>query len=357
MIATGGIVPHFIISNYLRHTIHMQIIATIWKKPYYFDRNQAMIDAGVDAFRVKCSHWGAQDVSNALIQAREQINSSGKNIKLLADLPEAKLRLGEFPQNTFGINEGQEFRFLHGHQTSDPLAYIPFQTQNLANYLQEGDVFYLQDGQMSFEVTTIHSSNEFIARACNDGQIVQCTGMAVPRAMDQLDHIVPFIDEILQLLPQSRPDLVAFSFIKSSEMLETLISKLNKVLTPGWNPQIISKIESGQGIDNLDSILDLSNGIMVARGDLALSMPFEYIGLAQKQIIAKTRAKNKYSIVATGALTSMLTQNIPQRSDILDITNSCLDGASAIMLCNETAHNEHPERAVKAAKKIINAVE
>ncbi len=335
----------------------MQVIATIWKDPYYFDRNQAMIEAGVDAFRIKCSHWGADKISEALVKAREQINQSGRNVMLLADLPEAKLRLGKFPQNKIETHAGQEFRFLHGPESSDPHAYIPFQTENLADHLRVGEQFYIQDGQMSFEVTAIHSPNEFIAKTCHAGEIVQKTGMAIPRALDRLDHVVPLIDDIIEHLPKSRPDLVAFSFVKSRAMLEQLLSKLEKHTTPDWNPRVIAKIESKEGVENIDEILELVHGIMVARGDMALTMPYEYVGLIQKKLVAKSRAKGKYSIVATGALTSMLSQNIPQRSDILDVTNAALDGASAIMLCNETAHSEHPERSVTAVKRIIRAVE
>ncbi|MBT3230728.1 hypothetical protein HN358_03020 [Candidatus Uhrbacteria bacterium] len=335
----------------------MQIIATIWKDPYYFDRNQAMIEAGVDVLRIKCSHWGADKISEALVKAREQIDQCDRDVQLLADLPEAKLRLGKFPQNKIEVAEGEEFRFLHGPETIDPQAYLTFQTENLADYLRVGEQFYIQDGQMSFEVVAIHSSNEFIAKTCHSGTIVQCTGMTIPRALDQLDHVVPMIDEILEKLPQSKPDMIAFSFVNSSAMLEQLLSKLDRHTTPDWNPRVIAKIESQEGVDNIDEILDLAHGIMVARGDLALTVPYEYLGLIQKQLVARARSKGKYSIVATGALTSMLTQNIPQRSDILDVTNAALDGASAIMLCNETAHSENPERVIKAAKRIINAVD
>ena len=336
---------------------NMQIIATIWKDPYYFDRNQAMINAGVDTLRIKCSHWGAEQISEALIKARHQIDQSNQDVKLLADLPEAKLRLGAFPQNKITVSANQEFRFLHGPESSDPLAYLTFQKENLADYLRVGERFYIQDGQMSFEVTAIHSSNEFIAKTCHAGEIVQTTGMTIPRALDALDHVVPMIDEIIKLLPRSKPDLVAFSFVKSRAMLERLLAKLNQHTTPDWNPCVIAKIESQEGIENIDEILELAHGIMVARGDLALTVSYEYLGLIQKQLIAKARSRGKFSVIATGALTSMLTQNIPQRSDILDITNAALDGASAIMLCNETAHNEHPERAVMAAKRIIKAVD
>jgi len=168
---------------------------------------------------------------------------------------------------------------------------------------------------------------------------------------------VPEIDEILAELPKSKPDMVAFSFVKSRQMLETLIAKLERQLTPDWRPLVIAKIESQEGVDNIDEILNICHGIMVARGDLALSVPFEKLGLIQKKLVAKARARYKYSIVATDMLGSLLDNYIPARSDILDVTNACLDGASAIMLCPETAHSETPERAIQVARAIIGEVE
>jgi Pyruvate kinase len=239
----------------------------------------------------------------------------------------------------------------------DPEAYIPFKHQELGELIRVSDQFYVNDGKLMFEVTAVHSPQEFIAKTLNTGDLYQRSSVALPRIMDQLNHLVPEIDDMLAILPQSKPDIVAFSFVKSRQMLEILISKLEKYLTPDWHPMIIAKIESQEGIDNIDEILDVCHGIMVARGDMAVTVPFEKLGLIQKKLVAKARARHKYSIVATGMLGSLLNNYVPARSDILDCTNACLDGASAIMLCPETAHSDTPERAVTVARDIIKAVE
>ena len=335
----------------------MDIIATIWKKPYFADRNQRMIDAGADVFRVKCGHIPIKEISECLQFARQHISQQSRPVRLLADLPEAKIRIGEFPQETAQLTGGEEYRFLHGPLSGDPEAYIPVKTAGLGRLLREGDVFTLCDGSLSFCVTTVHGENEFIARAKNTNTLIQRTSLVAPRIMDQLNHIVPEIDEILAELPKSKPDMVAFSFVKSQDMMLTLANKLLSVTTANWRPMMIAKIESQEGVDNIDEILEVCHGIMVARGDLALNVPYEELGLIQKRLVAKARQAGKYVIVSTRMLSSMLTNHVPQRSDILDVTNTCLDGASAILLCPETAHSEHPERAVEAARKIITAVE
>jgi len=316
-----------------------------------------MIDAGVDVFRVDCGDSSTTEISQALQSTRRHINESGKKVRLLADLPETKIRLGEFPQKRVQVHPEKEFRFLFGPMSSDPEAYIPFKFEGLGGKLKVGDLFYTGDGILQFEVTTIHSANEFIARVKNAGDLIRHTSVTIPRLTDMLDHIVPEIDEILAELPKSKPDMVAFSFVKSRQMLETLIAKLERQLTPDWRPLVIAKIESQEGVDNIDEILNICHGIMVARGDLALSVPFEKLGLIQKKLVAKARARYKYSIVATDMLGSLLDNYIPARSDILDVTNACLDGASAIMLCPETAHSETPERAIQVARAIIGEVE
>ncbi|MDD5040241.1 MAG: pyruvate kinase [Patescibacteria group bacterium] len=335
----------------------MDIIATIWKEPYYHDRNQRMIDAGVDCFRLKCSHWGVDKIANSLLQARMHIDASGRPIKLLADMPEAKIRLGDIPGKRVNVTAGESFTFKTAESTSDVHEFVPLQLQNLDKHFKAGDVFYTGDGQLSLRVIEVQGSDRLVAVTQNDGRFILKTGVTIPGISDGLNHITPALDGILALLPESQPDYVAFSFINSRSMLETLNQKLARYTTRKWQPKIIAKIESRKGVENIDEIVDFADGIMVARGDLALTMPFAELGVTQKYLVRKAREAGKYVIVATQVLFSLLDNYIPNRSDILDVTNTCLDGASAIMLCAETAHNEHPERAVSVARDIIRAVE
>ncbi|MBU2229543.1 pyruvate kinase [Patescibacteria group bacterium] len=335
----------------------MDIIATIWKAPYYYDRNQRMIDAGVNYFRIKCSHISADEIIHSLQAARKQIRQSKKEVQLLADLPEAKIRLGEFPQEKIDLKKDGQYVFKKELNSPNPLEFIPIKYENIGSHLIVGDEFYVGDGQLSFEVVEISNVNEFVARANNSGKLIFRSSITIPKMMDEINHITPFLDEIIPRLPEVQPEMVAFSFVSSKEMLEELISKLSKYTSPTWQPKIIAKIESRAGVENIDEILEMVDGIMVARGDLALTMPYAELGLTQKKLVSKARNAEKYVIVATQALQSLLDNFLPMRSDILDITNMCLDGASAVMLCAETAHSEHPERAVEVAKEIISAVE
>ncbi len=335
----------------------MDVIATVYKKPYYYDRNQKMIGAGVDVFRIKCSHWRAEEIAETLKTCRDHITASGRPIKLLADLPEAKIRIGHFPESKIVVPKDKEFSFRLADHSPTPEQFIPHTFPGLGAKLAVHDTFYIRDGMLGMIVTHIADEHAFSARTLNSSQLVESSSVTIPKLADQLDHVTAFIDEIIATLPESRPDIVAFSFVSSRRMLERLIAKLIPHTTAGWRPMIIAKIESSGGVDNIDEILELADGIMVARGDLALNVPFEKLGLIQKMLVAKARRAGKYCIVSTGMLQSLLDNYLPMRSDILDVTNACLDGASAIMLCPETAHSETPERAVSVAKKIIAAVE
>ena len=334
-----------------------QVIATVHKKPYYHDRNQRMIEAGVDIFRMKCSHFGVEDIEQHLKMCREQINASGRPVKLLADLPEAKIRLGVFHEEKIHVTAGSELTFTYADETPHTDQLIPVRFAGLGTKVQTGETFYAGDGTLAFEVTEILNADSFKARALNASRLIQCSPLTFPSFMDSLDHVTPFLDEILAVLPESRPEYVAFSFVNSKAMLARLIEKLMKHTSDHWRPIVIAKIESPSGVKNIDEILELAQGIMVARGDLALNVPFEELGLHQKRLVRKARAAGKFVIVSTGMLQSLLDNYLPMRSDILDVTNACLDGADAIMLCPETAHSETPERAVQVAKAIIGAVE
>lgn len=335
----------------------MDVIATIWKDPYYAERNQKMLEAGVDVFRMKFSHADLAKVSASLQAARAQVDAHGKGVRLLADLPEAKIRIGKIPDVSIKLAQDKIYTFVSAESTDDVEQFIPVAYPHLASQLNIGDLFYTGDGQLQFEVTVTDHADQFHARAMNNGALYNRCAITCEKLTDQLDHVTDELDAILAELPKSKPEMVAFSFVSSRHMLERLIQKLARVTTPDWQPLVIAKIESQGGIDNIEEIMKLAHGIMVARGDLALTVPFERLGLIQKMLVAKARRAGKYVIVSTGMLQSLLENYLPMRSDILDLTNACLDGASAVMLCKETAISETPERAVMVAKKIIAAVE
>jgi len=335
----------------------MDVIETIWKKPYYHDRNQRMIEAGINCFRVKCSHWGLEDIATALQNARNQLDESGKRVKLLADLPEAKIRLGHFPQEKILLKAGTSLHFKYAEESADPFEFVPMTLEGFGNNLRVNDIFYTGDGQVAYRVDTVVDPNHVIVTTENAGVLNFHTAVTIPHAADQLNHVTPFVKEIINILPQCRPEMVAFSFVNSGDMAKELVGMLQKVTTTNWNPQIIAKIESPKGIEHIDQILDHVGGIMVARGDLGLLVPYAKLGKVQKYLIRKAHEKKKYVIVATQILQSLLDNHIPMRSDILDLTNICLDGADAVMLCAETAHSTTPERAVTVAKEIIREME
>lgn len=331
----------------------MKVIATIWKQPYQHERNAAMIAEGVNAFRIKCSHHDAPTINQALLNARAQIDACEEPVQLLADLPEAKIRLGYFRGEKIAIDAGSSWQLRLAASSDNPQEFLPLDHDKLP--LAVGDEMIIGEGELMFEVIGREAQSATL-RALNGGVLIHRRSIAASSISDAANHITPLVREMIPLLPQSRPDLVAFSFVSSSQMMQELRALIDPLFSDAWQPQIIAKIESPGGVEQAAEILDLCDGLMVARGDLALYTPFAELGLIQKKLVRLAQAKNKMSIVATGLLGSMLTQRIPARSDILDVTNACLDGASAIMLCLETAHNEQPEEAVRVARQIITAV-
>ncbi len=329
-----------------------QVIATIWKKPYNAEKNQAMIDAGVNVFRIKCSHHSAEEISDALIACRKQIK--GTSVQLLADLPEAKIRLGDFSEEVLALQQDAVFHFRHANTSPSAFDFVPVKDLFFFERIAVGDHFYTGDGQLQFCVTQT-DVDSFTARASCAGTLIQRSALTCARISDQLDHVTDFLRDLVVHLPKSTPDIVAFSFVHSGEMMQQLLALLEPHLTREWSPDIVAKIESMNGVERIDEILPFVDGIMIARGDLGLHVPIADLGVIQKRLTRKAQAAGKYVIVATQMLQTMLEHNIPSRSDVLDATNAVLDGVDAIMLCQETSHHAEPANVVHMAKRIIQS--
>ncbi len=331
-----------------------KIIATIWKKPFPRDKILKMIEAGADILRIKCSHDSTDNIINVFHQAKTLISELNKPISLLADLPEAKIRLGNILQNSEIAQEGQFYHLKFAKESESIKKFIPVELNNIGQCVNLGEKLIFGDGELVCEVKKIINDNEILIKALNTCPIIRKSGIFFSY-VDQLDHLTETVKELCSRLAEVQPEYVAFSFINSREMLRRAKNLLENSYS--WRPKIIAKIESRKGIENIEEIAKEADIIMIARGDLTLDIPFEQLPLVQKELCLKTHKNNKEVIVATEILDSMNQRIIPSRADICDLANIVLDGADYIMMCRVTAHSQNPELAISAAKKIITAVE
>ncbi|MFA6098980.1 MAG: pyruvate kinase [Patescibacteria group bacterium] len=337
----------------------MYIVATISKNSYPAEKIEEILKAGATMLRFNFSHGTPQDQAGHIQTARTVIAKLGleKSVKIIADLPGDKLRLGTFEPIHFPIKKGQLVKFVLDYNSDDPSKFIPIDADNICKYLKAGQPISVGDGDPALIITEIIDENTFTALVQNNGGIQSMKGFNIGRGVDELDHFTKKTLESIAYLPKIKPDLIALSFVNNRAYLK----KAKKLLAEQYHsdklPPLVAKLETPEAIKNLDEIAKDCDIFMVARGDLAITAPYEMLGIYQKQIVQAAKRNNKQVIVATQLLESLMESHTPTRSEILDLTNIVLDGADGIMFAKETGLSLTPGYSVSIAKKIINAVE
>ncbi len=343
---------HIYVRNY------MEIVATISKNSFGADKIEEILLAGATVLRYNFSHGTPQEMKTKISTAREVITALhlDHHVRILADLPGNKIRLGYIPNGEHFVEKGNIITFASAKETKDPTQFIPVDYPNIGTLVEPNQEITIGDGEIAFIVESTPDADTIVARAQNSRSIPHLKGFNVGRKVDTLNHITPFTKEHISSLSQICPEWVAFSFVNSSDMLREAKSLLAPHLTVDWQPKIVSKVETALGVKHIDEIANESDILLVARGDLGLTCPIEELGLHQKKIITSGKKFNKPVIVSTQILESLLSCHTPSRADVLDLTNIVLDGADGIMLAKETGISSTPGHSVQVAKKIINVV-
>jgi len=323
-----------------------KIVATLGPASASKEMLRKLIDAGVDVFRLNFSH-GTHEEKRELT---ERIRSVDEYIGILSDIQGPKIRVGKFKNDdAYPLNVGQEVKVFEtkdmlgdGEQFSIPLP-------GFIKSMRKGDYFFINDGIMKVEVKNVEKDH-LIGTVLAGGMISNRKGVNIPTG--ELKHKVPTEKDIkdLELIAELDTEYCAISFVSdSSDVLH-----VKKILENYGNRKIklISKIERPVALENFDSILDVSDGIMVARGDLGVEIDPEQVPLWQKEMVFKCNREGKPVIVATQMLESMISNPIPTRAEANDVFNAVLDGTDAVMLSAETAVGKYPINAVTAMNKI-----
>ncbi len=335
------------------------IIATISKNSYPAKKIEEIIRAGANVLRFNFSHGSPEEVRGKVQVAREviaKLGLSGK-VAILADLPGSKLRLGRFAAGDYPVTKGQRIILKSAAESPDPAQFIPVDFPEIGNYVEPGQVITFGDGELACRVEKVLSKSEFSAEILNDRSVPHMKALNIGRAIDALDHFTPQALAHIQGLSAMRPEWVAFSFVRSGEDMRRWKELLRPHLAADWQPKSVAKLETIQAVDNAEAIAAECDCLMVARGDLGLAAPIENLGLYQKRIVAAAKKAGKEVVVATQILDSLLSYYIPQRAEVLDLTNIVLDGADGIMFAKETGISLTPGRSVETARAIIDAVE
>ena len=325
-----------------------KIICTIGPASKRPDILREMAAGGMDVARVNLSHGNLDDHRNTI----RAIKSLG-TVAILVDLPGPKIRLGELKEPV-QLREGDAVRFTTENTIGEGLT-LPINYAKLPAEIRPGGHIFINDGLIELDIIRVDSDFKgFEAKVVSGGEASSHKGVNAPGA--SLSIHPPTEQDIkgIEFGIQAGADWFAASFIRSRKDVENVKDAIKAV--DGDQP-IISKVEHGEAITNIDEIIDASDGIMVARGDLGIEVPPWDIPLLQKKIIAKCYDAGKPVIVATQMLESMVDNPRPTRAEASDVANAILDGADAVMLSEETAIGAHPVEAVRVMENISRVVE
>ena len=316
-----------------------KIIATVGPSVDSKNKIHELIDSGADVIRLNFSHGSHEDHKNIVDWVRDY----PKSIAIMQDIQGPKIRTGISQKGTF-LNAGQVVELTSKESKStDKSIFINY--ENLLTDIKPGERIFIDDGQVVMRVIELTGKN-MTANIEVGGELRDNQGVAFPDSKLSVSAITLKDKEDLAYGKKIGVDIVAVSFVrKASDITEV------KALVES-NIKIIAKIELKEAMKNLDSIIDESDGVMVARGDLGVQLPLEQVPFAQKKILDTANYKGKISITATEMLQSMKTSFRPTRAEVTDITNAILDGTDAVMLSAETSIGDHPNNVVKVMASI-----
>ena len=332
----------------LKYLINMdrktKIIATVGPSLASKEKIHSAINSGVNVFRINFSHGTLDEHKKFIDWAR----SSKKQVAIMQDIQGPKIRTGQVNENTV-LQKSQEINLTNKEvESSDEIIYINY--KNLYKDINVNDRVFIDDGQMILKITE-KQKNKLKALILIGGELRDNQGVAFPDSKLSVAAITEQDIEHLKFGTKQGVDFVAVSFVRNSDDIQAVRDIIPKDI------KIIAKIELKTALENIDEILDISDGVMVARGDLGVQLPIEQVPFVQKQILDAANSKGKISITATEMLQSMKSSYRPTRAEVTDITNAILEGSDAVMLSAETSIGDHPNRVIEVMSNICKEVD
>lgn len=312
-----------------------------------------MMLAGMDVARLNFSYRSHASHKSHINLIRELNRKYRRHIKILQDLEGYRIRIGKF-KNKEGVELKKRQQVLLTNQdVAGEKNVIPFDYESSLNKIKAGIHIYIDDGNIALVVKS--STNRYIkAEVVIPGFLKENKGVNIPNIKLQFKGLTDKDRIDIQFGIKNKVDYIAQSFVRDrNDIIQ--IRDLVKPRLP--NCQIVAKIENLQGIKNIDEIIDVSDGIMIARGDMGISIPIYQIPIVQKRIIRKCNQRKKFVITATQMLESMVENPKPTRAEVTDVANAVLDGTDFVMLSAETAVGKHPVEAVRMMNQILKFTE
>ena len=312
-----------------------------------------MIDAGMNVARLNYSHADHNEHGKRIDMIREVAKNKNRYIGIMADTKGPEIRTGQFENGIATYKKGDKVEVLK-EPVLGTRERFHIDCRELFDDIKVGDFLLIDDGKM--KLTVLEATNDkLLCEINNSGSIRTKKGVNVPNVKLSMPFVSAKDYEDIVFSAQKNVDMIALSFVRRKEDVLEIRDILQKVGKP--KIELIAKIENQEGVDNLESILEVSDGVMVARGDLGVEVSTELVPLYQKKIIKMANAMGKPVITATHMLESMVYSPRPTRAEASDVANAILDGSDAIMLSGESAAGEYPVEAVLTMDTIAKAIE
>jgi len=336
-----------------KRTNRTKIVATLGPSSLSMNVLESMIRHGVNVCRINASH-GDYVFQEQVIQMVRTINEQKDlNVAILYDLQGPKLRIGDIANNEIHLEEKDLLRLTTQECLGDNKR-ITIRYPNFYKDVQVGDTILVDDGKIELQVFEKHDDGEVTARVIHGGVLSSKKGVNLPYTKISLPSLTEKDRNDLNFALEHDVEWIGLSFVRSAKditELRDIIRANNKT------SRIIAKIEKPEAVREIDNIMDVTDGIMVARGDLGVEMAMEKVPMIQKMLVAKSLAASKPVIIATQMMESMITNYRPTRAEANDVANAVFDGADALMLSAETSVGAYPVKVVEAMQKIISVTE
>lgn len=334
-----------------------KILATVGPASDSLESIEALIRTGVNVFRMNFSHGTHEYHTEVLTRIRQAMSNTGLIVGVLQDICGPKIRIGRLAEE-FLLNAGDTLEFLPeeivGEKTGEGSYRLSINQSGILSMLKPGDLIYLYDGNIRAEVIACGEAGSVVAKTKNGGRLSSNKGVNFPNTSLGIEIITEKDRADIAWGVKHGVDFMAISFVQhASDMQEAraIVAEL------GGQQELFAKIEKFDAVENIDAILEVSDGLMVARGDLGIEVPYYDVPRIQKELIGKANAESKPVITATQMLLSMTEKESATRAEISDVANAVLDGSDVVMLSEETAVGHNPVLVVETMVNTIKAVE
>ncbi|MBV6429463.1 MAG: Pyruvate kinase [Haliscomenobacter sp.] len=336
-----------------KHSKKTKIVATVGPASNSLETLLDLVKAGVNVFRLNFSHGTHEDhmtVINHIVYINEK---HGTHIGILADLQGPKLRVGEIENNALELRSEDVVTFTNekcvGNMEKIYMSYAGFPKD-----VNVGETVLIDDGKLVLEVIETNGIDKVRLKVIHGGILSSRKGVNLPNTKTSLPCLTEKDLADLDFILTQPVNWIALSFVRSPKDVKALRQIIESAKHPA---KIIAKIEKPEAVEKIDKIIKVSNGIMIARGDLGIEVPIERIPVIQKETIQKCIQRARPVIVATQMMDSMINNPSPTRAEVTDVANAVFDGADAVMLSGETAAGKFPVRVVEAMTNIISEAE